>query len=107
MSKLKVEQLEAGAQVFFVASGNMVKTGAIVAVKKRGSKPAQVCLDMGAELALEDFFDEKFFPNEQEAWYAVAMFAQRHVEKSLAVAKQAFNRAGIASPEPPASPGGS
>lgn len=102
MSALKLDQLLNGSPVFMVAAGGSVVSGTVLAVKQRpGAKPL-VCVDLPTTIAVEEYSAERFFPTEKEAWYAVAMFAQRNVTNMMAAAAVAFKKAGIASDEVPA-----
>lgn len=96
MSTLTVDQLTAGSVVYMVDFGGAVVQGTVVAVKSRLAARTQVCIDIATKLILEEFYSERFFPSEKEAWYAVAMFAQRSASTAMANAATAFQKAGIA-----------
>ena len=104
MSALKLDELLNGSPVFMVDFGGGVVSGTVLAVKKRpGAKP-QVCVDLPTKIIVEEFYLERFFPTEKEAWYASAMFAQRSAQNNMAAAQVAFKKAGIASDEVPETP---
>lgn len=102
MAAMKIEQLTAGAKVFIIDAGNTAASCTVVAVKKRSNAKPQVCVETDSALAVYEFFPERFFPSEKEAWYAVAMFAQRAAQQAMADADNAFKKAGTAAPEEPA-----
>lgn len=101
MSALKQDQLVIGTVVYMVDFGGTVVEGTVIAVKPRPGARAQVCIELPAKLTIEEFYAERFFPTAREAWYAVAMFAQRRAQDAMAAAATAFKKAGIASDEIP------
>jgi len=100
MSALNFDEIQLGETLYYVARGNVVATGKVVAIKRRSAGKHLICLETTATLELQEFWPEKFFRSSQESWYAVAMFAQRNAGEMMAIAQKAFRQAGIASPEP-------
>ena len=99
MSALKIDELQPGVTVFLVAIGGGVVEGKVVTVKRRASGKPQVCVETSSAIVIEEYYPDRFFPSAKEAWYAVAMFAQRKVQELMGDAAKAFQKAGI-SPEP-------
>ncbi len=96
MSALKLTQLEPNTTVYMVDFGGTVQEAIVVAVKTRPNAKPQVCILTSAKLDIVEYYDERFFPTPKEAWYAVAMFAQRRAQESMTAAAVAFKKAGIA-----------
>jgi hypothetical protein len=101
MAAMKIEQLTVGAKVWMIDAGNVSTACTVVAVKKRNASKPQVCVETASALAVYEYFPERFFPSEQESWFAVAMFAQRSAQQAMTDADNAFKKAGTAAPEEP------